>query len=166
VAKRKPDRKADKSPEPRRITVATNRRARHDYEIVDRFDAGIVLTGAEIKSVRAHRVQLQGAFGRVRNGEVWLEGMVIAPYENRGYTRGDPDRPRKLLLHRSQILRLASEVEQQGLTIVPLSVYINERGIAKVEIGLARGLRQYDKRQKIREREESRQVARAMRHAY
>lgn len=154
------------APAPNGTTIARNRRARHDFEILERFQAGIALRGGEIKSIRAHRVQLQGAYARMRNRELWLEGMVIAPYENAGYVQLDTDRPRKLLLHRRELAKIREYLEEKGLTVVPLSLWISERGLAKVEVGVARGLKRYDKRQRIREREESRQVARAMRHAY
>jgi SsrA-binding protein len=143
-------------------TIAQNRRARHDYEILARFEAGIVLTGSEIKSVRDHRVQLQGAYGRLRQGEIWLEDMHIAPYANAGYAPHNPTRDRKLLLHKKEIGRIAQLLGEKGLTLIPLAMYF-KRGRAKVELGVARGLKRYDKREKIREREENRQVARAIR---
>lgn len=143
-------------------TIAVNRRARHDYEILQRFEAGIVLTGSEIKSVREHKVQLQGAYARLRDGEVWLQDMHIAAYANAGYTGHVPARDRKLLLHKKEIARIAEMLGEKGLTLVPLAVYL-KRGRAKVEVGVARGLKRYDKREKIREREEGRQIARAMR---
>jgi SsrA-binding protein len=142
--------------------IVTNRRARHDYEIVARFEAGIVLTGSEIKSVRAHRVQLQGAYARIKDGEVWLEDAHIAPYENAGYAPHDPKRDRKLLLHRKEILRIQQLVGEQGLTLIPLSLYLKD-GKAKVELGVARGLKRYDKREKIAERDVKRQMERALR---
>jgi SsrA-binding protein len=97
---------------------------------------------------------------------VWLEGVIIAPYENQGYSRPDPARPRKLLLRKKEIARIRAHLEEKGLTLVPLSMFINARGLAKVELGVGRGLKRYDKREKIREREEGRQVARVMRHSY
>lgn len=147
-------------------TVARNRRATFDYEILDRFQAGIALAGGEIKSVRESHVQLQGAYARLRNGEIWLENAYIAPYENQGYTQVDPNRNRKLLLKKKEIVRIAAYLDEKGLTLIPLSMYINARGLAKVELGVARGLKKYDKREKIREREESRQVARVLRHSF
>ena len=142
--------------------IVTNRRARHDYEIVARFEAGIVLTGSEIKSVRAHRVQLQGAYARIKDGEVWLEDAHIAPYEHAGYSPHDPKRDRKLLLHRKEILRIQQLVGEQGLTLIPLSLYLKD-GKAKVELGVARGLKRYDKREQIAERDVKRQMERALR---
>lgn len=143
-------------------TIAQNRRARHDYEILARFEAGIVLTGSEIKSVRDHKVQLQGSYGRVRDSEVWLQDMHIAPYANAGYAGHSPTRDRKLLLHKKEIARISQLLGEKGLTLIPLSMYF-KRGRAKVELGVARGLKRYDKREKIKEREEGRQIARAVR---
>jgi SsrA-binding protein len=143
-------------------TIAQNRRARHDYEILARYEAGIILSGSEIKSVRDHKVQLQGAYARIKNGEVWLQDMHIAPYANAGYSGHDPTRDRKLLLHKKEIARIAQLMGEQGLTLIPLSMYF-KRGKAKLEIGLCRGLKRYDKREKIAEREVERQIARALR---
>jgi len=143
-------------------TIAQNRRARHDYELLQRIEAGIVLTGSEIKSVREHRVQLQGAYARIKGGEIWLEDAHIAPYANAGYTRHDPTRSRKLLLHKREIARLAEAVGEQGLTLVPLAMYF-KRGRAKVEVGLVRGLKRYDKRHAIADRDQRREVQRALR---
>lgn len=143
-------------------TIAQNRRARHDYEILARFECGIVLTGSEIKAVREHKVQLQGSYARVRNGEVWLLEAHIAPYSNAGYAGHDPKRDRKLLLHKKEIAKIEEMVGAQGLTLVPLAMYF-KRGRAKLEIGVARGLKHYDKREKIAEREVERTMARALR---
>ncbi|GIW12752.1 MAG: SsrA-binding protein [Tepidiforma sp.] len=142
-------------------TIAQNRRARHDYEILARFEAGIVLTGSEVKSVRAHKVQLQGAYARIKDGEVWLVGAHIAPYANAGYTSHDPTRDRKLLLHKKEIRRIAQMVEQRGLTLIPLSMYF-KRGRAKVELGVGRGLKRYDKREMVKQRDQQRALAEAM----
>lgn len=147
-----------------RVVIAQNRRARHDFEVLETYEAGIVLTGPEIKSIRAHRVNLQGAYARIRDGEVWLEDMHIAPYQQAGYTPQEPKRSRKLLLHKKEISHLAGLASQKGLTLIPLSVYLRD-GKAKVELGVARGLRKYDKREKIREREQEREIARQLRHA-
>lgn len=143
-------------------TIALNRRARFDYEIVQRFEAGIVLTGPEIKSVREHRVQLQGSYARMRNGELWLVEAHIAPYANAGYAPHDPMRDRKLLLHKKELRRLQELTAEKGFTIVPLAMYF-KRGKAKVEIGVVRGLKKYDKREKVKEREQTREMARAVR---
>lgn len=142
--------------------VATNRKARHDYDILDTFECGIVLTGSEVKSLRDAQVQLKDAYADIRDGEVWLERAHIAPY---GFAVGgghDPERPRKLLLHRREIDRLIGKVNEVGLTLIPLQVYF-KAGRAKVELGLAKGRRSYDKRQKIRERMEKREMDRAQR---
>ena len=142
--------------------VATNRKARHDYDILDTFECGIVLTGSEVKSLRDAQVQLKDAYADIRDGEVWLERAHIAPY---GFAVGgghDPERPRKLLLHRREIDRLIGKVNEVGLTLIPLHVYF-KGGRAKVELGLAKGRRSYDKRQKIRERMEKREMDRAQR---
>lgn len=143
-------------------TIARNRRATHDYEILARYEAGIVLTGSEIKSVREHKVQLQGAYARIRNGEIWLEEAHIAAYANAGYAGHSPARDRKLLLHRKEIAKIQQLAGEQAATLIPLAMYF-KRGRAKIEIGVARGLRKYDKREKVRERDEQRDIARALR---
>ncbi len=141
--------------------VATNRKARHDYDILDEFEAGIVLQGAEVKSLREGKVQLRDAFARVDNGAVWLVGVHVAPYAfANGFGTVDPDRPRKLLLHRRQIDELTQRVKQDALTLVPLSVYFKD-GRAKVNRALARGRRTYDKRHAIAARDADREAARA-----
>ena len=148
--------------DPSQKTVASNRRALHDYEILDRFEAGIVLTGSEVKSLRGGRGSLSEAYGRVQGGEVWLEGMHIPLYEQ-GEKRGyDPIRRRKLLLHRNEIERLIGKTQERGLTLVPLRVYFSH-GLAKVEVGLGRGKRQFEKRQTTLEREHRREMDRAAR---
>jgi SsrA-binding protein len=142
-------------------TIAQNRRARHDYEILARFEAGIVLTGSEVKSVRDHKVQLQGAYARIKDGEAWLIGAHIAPYANAGYAAHDPTRDRKLLLHKKEIRRIAQMVDQKGLTLIPLSMYF-KRGKAKVELGVGRGRKSYDKREAVKQREQERAAAEAL----
>jgi SsrA-binding protein len=150
------------SPQPEgEKTVASNRRARHDYEILERFEAGIVLTGSEVKSLRQGRASVGEAFARVEGGELWLESMHIPPYEQ-GEKRGyDPLRPRKLLLHRREIERLIGKQKEQGLALVPMRVYFSH-GIAKVELGLGRGKREYEKRQATLKRQHDREMERAM----
>jgi len=142
--------------------VATNRRARHDYDILETFESGIALKGSEVKSLRDGKIQLKDSFARVQDGELWLHGVHIAPYV---YAHGadghDPDRPRKLLLHRAEIDELTGRTQQESLTLIPLSVYFKE-GLAKVELGLAKGRRRYDKRQAIAKRDADREAARAM----
>jgi SsrA-binding protein len=142
-------------------TVATNRRARFDYEILERMEAGIVLTGSEVKSLRAGRASLTESFARVRDGEVWLENLHIPPYEQ-GEKRGyDPKRTRKLLLKRAQIERLIGKTAERGLSLVPIRLYF-AHGLAKVEIGLGKGKRQFEKRQAIAEREMRREAERSL----
>ena len=139
-------------------TVASNRRARHDYAILERFEAGIVLTGGEVKSLRGGRASLAEAFARVRDGEVWLEGMHVPPYESGDKRAHEPLRPRKLLLHGREIEHLTAAQQQDRLTLVPLRVYFTH-GLAKVELALARGKRQHEKRQAIAKREHEREIA-------
>jgi SsrA-binding protein len=139
-------------------TVVSNRKARHDYEILERYETGIVLTGAEVKSLRGGRGSLAEAYARFRGHEIWLEGMHIPPYEQAmDKTRWEPIRPRKLLLHRKEIDRLIGTTAEKGLALIPLRVYF-AHGLAKVELGLARGRRQFEKRQAIAEREHRREM--------
>jgi SsrA-binding protein len=142
--------------------VASNRRARYDYQILDRFEAGLVLEGSEVKSLRAGKAQLKDSFAHIRDGEVWLVGAYIAPYD---FSRGgghEPERTRKLLLQRRQIDRLASRLAEQGLTLVPLDIHFRE-GRVKVELGLAKGKRTIDKRETIKARDQQREIDRAVR---
>lgn len=148
--------------EPKRKVIATNRKARHDYELLDDFEAGLVLTGSEIKSIRAGRVNLREGFVQPRDDELWLLNVHIASYDQAGMFGHDPLRPRKLMLHRREIDRIISRVQEKGLTIVPTIMYL-VRGLAKLEIALARGRKQYDKRQNLRERESQRQIERSLR---
>lgn len=144
-------------------TLAVNRQARHDYFIVETFEAGLALTGTEIKSVRAGRLNLRDAYARVDGGEIWLIGMHISPYEHAGgYFQHDPTRPRKLLLHKRQIAYLAGQLGQKGLTLVPLRLYL-KRGRAKLELGVAKGKKLYDKRDSLAERDSRREIERALR---
>ena len=142
--------------------ISDNRRARHDYELLDRYEAGLVLTGTEVKSLREGRVTLPQAYAEVRDGEVWLFGLSIATYDKGGTANHDPDRARKLLLHAREIGRLGARVAQDGLTLVPLSIYF-KGGRAKVEIGLCRGRKTYDKRHAIAKRDVERESAREQR---
>jgi len=142
-------------------TVASNRRARFDYELQERLEAGIVLTGSEVKSLRAGRASLSESFARVRDGEVWIENMHIPPYEQ-GEKRGyDPRRTRKLLLKRREIERLIGKTAERGLTLVPIRLYFSH-GLAKLELGLGKGKRQFEKRQTIAEREMRREAERSL----
>ncbi|HZD64713.1 MAG TPA: SsrA-binding protein SmpB [Acidimicrobiales bacterium] len=147
--------------QPRRV-VAQNRRARHDYDILETHECGIALHGSEVKSLREGQAQLRDAYARVEGGQMWLFGVHIPPYANAvGFGSHDPDRPRKLLLHRREIDHLMGEVQRRSLTLVPLSVYFRE-GWAKVDLALARGRRLYDKRAAMAERDAAREAARAM----
>ncbi len=143
-------------------TVAQNRRARHEYSIEDSFEAGIVLTGTEIKSVRAGKVSLAEAYARIEGGEAWLVGANISPWETGNRYNHEPKRERKLLLHKDQIVGLLTKTKSKGLTLVPLKMYITEHGIAKLEVGLARGKQQHDRRRDIAERDARRDVERAI----
>src|SRR5258706_6173080 len=143
-------------------TVADNRKARHDYFIEEPYEAGLALTGSEIKSVRGGRLNLRGGYARIVGGEAWLHDVHISPYEQSGtYFNHEPTRPRKLLLHRREINRIAGQVERQGFTLVPLRVYFKGRR-AKIELGLARGKKLYDKREDIARREANRDIERAI----
>lgn len=142
--------------------VAQNRKARHDYEVVDTIECGIALQGSEVKSIREGKVQLRDAFARVQGGEVWLHGMHVSPYAfASSFGSHEPERPRKLLLHRREIDALGAKTQQQSLTLVPLSIYFKD-GRAKVEMALARGRRSYDKRHAIAARDAEREVARTV----
>jgi SsrA-binding protein len=145
--------------------VAQNRKARHDYEILDNFEAGMVLQGSEVKALREGKVQLRDSYARVQDGEVWLHGVHVAPYAfSSGFGLVDPDRPRKLLLHRREIAEIGQRTAQDSLTLVPLAIYFKD-GRAKVDLALARGRRQYDKRAAIAARDADREAARAVRSA-
>ncbi len=142
--------------------IASNRRARHDYAVLDTVEAGIVLVGSEVKSMREGHVQLADAYARITNGECWLEGMHIPPYLNAvGFGAHNPDRPRKLLLHVDEIRKLGSRVAKESLALVPLSLYFRD-GRAKVELALAKGRKKGDRRQAIAERDASLEAARAL----
>lgn len=144
-----------------RKVIVSNRRARHDYEIMDSYEAGIVLTGTEVKSLRAGRASLADAYASVEDGEVWLRGVHIQEYDQGSWTNHEPRRTRKLLLHRKEILRLIGKTREGGLSLVPLSMYFAD-GKVKVEIALARGKRSYDKRADLAKRDADREVQRAM----
>ena len=156
-------RASDDPHEPVLRTVARNRRARHDYDILEVFECGIALKGAEVKSLRLGQASLQDAYARIDDGELWLLGAHLAPYEYAsGFGRFEPVRARKLLLHRQQIDELSGRVAQKALTLVPLSIYFKD-GLAKVELALARGRRLYDKRHAIAERDATREAQRVIR---
>jgi SsrA-binding protein len=144
-------------------TLAVNRKARHDYTIEDTIEAGLVLRGTEIKSLRAGKINLQESYARIEHGEAWLVGVHIAPWESSGLKfNHTPKRDRKLLLHRVQIDQLLGKTKSKGLTLVPLSVYLNDQGRAKVQLGLARGKQLHDRRQDIAERDARRDMERQM----
>ncbi|HAZ27018.1 TPA: SsrA-binding protein [Candidatus Acetothermia bacterium] len=142
--------------------VARNRRGRRDYAVEETYEAGIALRGSEVKSLRLHRVSLDEAYARVKDGQVWLLGVHIAPYGPSGGQGHDPDRPRRLLLHKREIARLIGEVGRAGYTLVPMSLYFSDRGYAKVELALARGKTKLDKRRKIIADEEDRRAREAL----
>ena len=138
--------------------VASNRKARHDYFILDTLEAGLVLKGTEVKSLRSGNANLQDSYALVKNGEVWLFGMHISPYEHGSFSNHDPRRTRKLLLSKREIRRLLGRVQEKGLTIVPLSIYF-KGAFAKVELAIAQGKKSYDKRESIKQREAKRDIA-------
>ena len=144
-----------------RKIVARNRRAYHDYRIEDTYEAGLVLTGTEVKSLRAGRASLQDGFAQITEDEVWMHNVHIPEYAEGTWTNHTPRRIRKLLLHRKEIVKLSREVSDQGLTLIPLSLYFKD-GYAKVELGVARGKRTYDKRQDLAKRDAAREIDRAL----
>jgi SsrA-binding protein len=145
--------------------VATNRQASHRFNLLDRWEAGIVLTGTEVKSLREGKAQLKDGYASVRDGEVWLYNVHIPPYGPATRENHEPERPRKLLLHRREIDRLVGRTREKGLTLVPTRIYFRDGKRAKVEVALGRGKDQGDKRQSIKEREMKREMERAVRHA-
>jgi len=149
-------------PDPERKVVASNRRARHDYEILETFEAGLALVGPEVKSLRNGKASLSDGYAFIRRGEVFLANVHIGAYEQASRENVEPRRERKLLLHRAEIDRLATKVAERGLTLIPLRLYFR-RGRAKVEIGLCRGKRRHDKRDAIRQRESDRDLQRTLR---
>jgi SsrA-binding protein len=146
--------------------VAVNRKARHDYFILETFEAGISLTGTEVKSLRSGKVSMQDSYADVKNGEVWIYNLHISPYEHGNIYNHDPKRPRKLLLNKDEIAYLVGKVKEKGLTLIPLSIYFNERGWAKVELGLAKGKKLYDKRKDLAEKAERRELERLYKMKY
>lgn len=160
MAKSKTERQKEKPAV--RAPSLDNRRARYEFEILESLEAGIALTGTEIKSLREGTGSLNEGYARVRDGELWLVNMYIPPYKQGSFSNHDPRRPRKLLLHRTQIDRLAGRITEKGLTLVPLRLYFT-RGMAKVELGLARGKKLWDKRRATAERDAKRDLERAVR---
>lgn len=143
--------------------IANNKKAHHDYFVDETFETGIELTGTEVKSLRENRASLRDSYATVRKGEVWLHGVHIAAYSHGNRSNVDPDRARRLLLHKSEIRYLIGKTKERGFTLVPLRLYLNERNLVKVEIGLARGKKAYDKRASIAEKDSKRDVERALR---
>ena len=145
-----------------KISIARNPRARHEYHLLETWEAGLVLTGTEVKSLRARNASLGEAYAHVLRGEVWLEGLTISPYDAGSYNNPPPARSRKLLLHKNEIRRLIGDTSQKGLTLIPLELYFKD-GRAKVAIALARAKKQHDKREDLRRREAEREMARVTR---
>jgi len=141
---------------------AVNKKAYRNFEIVDKYEAGLSLTGSEVKSLRAAAVDLDGSYAKIEGGECWLVGAKIAQYEQAGIYNHEPTRKRKLLLHKAEIAKIRAKLDQRGFTFVPLRIYFNDRGLAKVQVALARGKRQYDKRKTITERDQRRDMERTM----
>ena len=142
--------------------IAKNRKAFHDYEMVETFECGIVLTGTEVRSLRENHCQLTDCFALIRRGEVWVQGLHIAPYSHGNIANVDPDRKRKLLLHRNQIRYLEGKSKEKGLALVPISMYFAPNGLVKVELALARGKKLYDKRAAMAQRDAKREIERAI----
>jgi len=145
--------------------VTNNKKARHDYHIIDTIEAGIALKGSEVKSIREGKVNLQDAYARFKKGELWLIGMHISPYKQAAFEQPDPRRDRKLLLHKRELKRLFRKTEEKGVTIVPLKIYLKKH-LVKVELGIARGKKLYDKRAAIAERDQKREMDRLKRVRY
>ena len=143
-------------------SVAVNKKAYRNFELLDKFEAGMALLGTEVKSLRAGQADLNGSYARIENEQCWLVGASITQYEQAGMANHEPARKRKLLLHKAQIRRIKIKLEQRGFTLVPLRIYFNDRGLAKIQLALARGKRQYDKRKTIAERTQKRDVDRNM----
>ena len=143
-------------------SAAVNKKAYRNFELIEKFEAGLALLGTEVKSLRAGQADLDGSYARVENEQCWLVGAKIAPYQQAGMSFHEPTRKRKLLLHKTEIRRIKIKLEQRGFTFVPLRIYFNDRGLAKVELALARGKIQYDKRKVIAERQQKRDVDRSM----
>jgi SsrA-binding protein len=147
---------------PQNTAIAKNRRATFDYEIMETFEAGVVLTGTEVRSLREGGGQLTDTFALVRRGEAWLHGLHIKPYSHGNRANQDPDRVKKLLLHKKQIRYLGDKTAQTGMTIIPLQLYFSENGLVKVELGLGKGKKNYDKRDSIAKRDNDREIQRAL----
>jgi SsrA-binding protein len=142
-------------------SVAANKKALRNFEIIDKYEAGMCLTGSEVKSLRSGHADLDGSYAKIQRDEVWLVGAKIATYEQAGIYNHEPTRARKLLLHKAEIRKIQVKLEQRGFTFVPLRIYFNDRGLAKVTVALAKGKRQYDKRQTMTDRDQRRDLDRA-----
>jgi len=142
--------------------ATVNKKAYRNFEIVDKFEAGMSLVGTEVKSLRAAQANLDGSYARIIAGQCWLVGATIAQYKEAGANNHEPTRKRKLLLHKTELRRMQIKLEQRGFTLVPLRIYFSGRGLAKIELALAKGKRQYDKRKKIAERDQKRDISRDM----
>lgn len=153
---------AAKSSKHKSGAAAVNKKAYRNFELIERFEAGLELLGTEVKSLRAGQADLSGSYARISGGECWLVGASIAQYQQASISNHEPTRNRKLLLHKGEIRKITIKLEQRGFTLVPLRIYFNDRGLAKTELALARGKRQYDKRQTISERDRKRDVDRTM----
>jgi len=146
----------------KRGSVAVNKKAYRNFELIEKFEAGVSLLGTEVKSLRAGNADLSGSYARIEGEQCWLIGASIAPYEKAGATNHEPTRKRKLLLHKTEIRKIKTKLEQRGFTLVPLRIYFNNKGLAKIELALARGKRQYDKRKTITERTQKRDIDREL----
>ncbi len=144
------------------IKLAENRKAYHDYFIIEKFEAGIVLTGTEMKSLRKRRLNLKDSYGNIRNGELFLDGVHISPFEEGNINNHDPLRSRKLLMHKKEIMRLIGKIKEEGLTLVPISFYIKDNGKVKVQIALVKGKKLYDKRDALAKKEAQRHIERSL----
>jgi len=142
--------------------AAVNKKAYRNFELIERYEGGLELLGTEVKSLRAAAADLDGSYARIENGQCWLIGAKIAQYQQAGPTSHEPTRKRKLLLHKAEIRRIRTKLEQRGFTFVPLRIYFSDRGLAKIELALARGKRQYDKRKTIAERQQKQDIDRSM----
>jgi len=149
-----------------RKTIAVNRQARHDYHVRETYEAGLVLRGTEVKSLRLGKVNLKDSFARIEGGELFLYNMHVSPYDQGNRYNHDPVRPRKLLMNKYEIIRLGSKMAERGLSLIPLQLYFNEKGLAKVELALAQGKKLYDKREDIAKRDLARRLARGKRDFY
>lgn len=160
---KKPNPKSAAAKDSRRKVISENRKARHRYEVLEHLECGLMLVGSEVKSLREGKVSLDEAYVRFRDGSLWLVGADIPEYKQATLWNHEPKRPRKVLVHANQQRKLAGRIQEKGLTLIPLSMYFNERGICKVSVGVCRGKKQFDKRQELRKKDDQRQMQRAKR---